>query len=133
MQTSRVIVVINRLFHRRALSVCFVPTSTYARHVKEIACIITTPRIHSSKYVVHDLTFAQLATGDVLAGTLTTVNRTSLVHSGFACAFCNMSPIVGVRYLCTQCGLDLCEACELLEKHPPTHTRLKIAYPAPRE
>ncbi len=48
------------------------------------------------------------------------------VHDHIACDGCNLDPIVGVRYKCTQCpDFDLCEKCEAQGVHKH-HLFLKI-------
>jgi len=62
-------------------------------------------------------------------------NRTAYVHHRFSCSECQFRgqlrglPIVGVRFQCVQCQIDLCEACEAFGSHNPTHSRLKITIP----
>ncbi len=41
-------------------------------------------------------------------------NRDDMVHRGIACNTCDKREIVGFRYFCPQCGVSLCEACELI-------------------
>jgi hypothetical protein len=36
---------------------------------------------------------------------------TAMVHSGIACSRCHARPIVGVRYRCVECAVDLCDVC----------------------
>ena len=43
-------------------------------------------------------------------------NREDMVHRGIACNTCDKREIVGYRYFCPQCGVSLCEACELIGK-----------------
>jgi hypothetical protein len=46
------------------------------------------------------------------------------------CALCHQFPITGVRYKCLTCAsVDLCEACEASEGHPPNHLVYKTYYP----
>ena len=45
------------------------------------------------------------------------------VHRGYQCGKCGVSPIVGVRYYCPECMMDMCESCE--DKHDPRHEILK--------
>jgi len=45
-------------------------------------------------------------------------------HVGKTCAFCKMSPIIGVRFKCTICNnFDMCEACEAVIEHK--HPKIK--------
>jgi hypothetical protein len=57
------------------------------------------------------------------------MNRLAYVHTGYTCDVCSVSPIVGYRYQCAQCQHDICEACESLGRHDPTHPRLKYLVP----
>ena len=68
-------------------------------------------------------------------------DRAHVVHLGIKCSGCpapraiglSEAPprpdIVGVRFQCVQCQVDLCEACEARGAHDPTHTRLKLSTP----
>ena len=63
-------------------------------------------------------------------------NRLHLVHHGVICDFCPADrvaagPIVGHRFCCVQCQVNLCEACEARGAHDPAHPRLKYAVPTP--
>ena len=59
-------------------------------------------------------------------------NRTNVVHEGFECTICDDGKdIVGVRYLCVQSGINLCESCEFSQKHDPTEVRMKHTIPQP--
>jgi Zinc finger, ZZ type len=54
------------------------------------------------------------------------------VHRGVSCNSCNMLPIRGIRYRCSNCpDYDLCEQCEAMQVHPKTHLLYKIRVPAP--
>ena len=57
-------------------------------------------------------------------------NRASLVHNE-NCVNCKLQ-IVGVRYFCTTCAFNMCEACELNSKkfHDRSHNLLKMQPPA---
>jgi hypothetical protein len=63
------------------------------------------------------------------------LNKTDWVHRGIACSSCSAAPIVGFRYLCTQCGASLCALCEQRGRGPPGHDRshslLKMGKPEP--
>lgn len=49
-------------------------------------------------------------------------------HDGYICDVCEMDPIVGIRYKCTQRDdYDLCEKCEAKDTE---HTFLKIRRPS---
>jgi len=60
------------------------------------------------------------------------MNRAGHVHEGVTCDLCP-SPaagsLVGTRFTCVQCQVDLCEACEASGKHDPAHPRIKYATP----
>jgi hypothetical protein len=43
-------------------------------------------------------------------------NREHMIHQGISCSTCDKREIVGFRYFCPECGVSLCEACELLGK-----------------
>lgn len=80
-------------------------------------------------------------TTTAVQGSPQVANRSQLVHHGFKCACCPaIDPtmgapaapmIVGVRYQCVQCQVDLCEACEAQGSHDPSHVRLKVTRPSP--
>lgn len=54
-----------------------------------------------------------------------------VVHRGVTCDKCGRSPIVGVRYRCSNCqDYDLCEDCEARDEHPPTHVFYRVKVPA---
>ena len=51
-------------------------------------------------------------------------NKGIIIHKGFTCEFCKMSPIIGIRYKCDGCSLfNLCEKCykELNSTKEKTH------------
>lgn len=53
----------------------------------------------------------------------------SIIHYGVTCDGCNMSPLVGIRYKCSDCpDYDLCEQCEARGTHS-RHLFLKITRP----
>jgi len=55
------------------------------------------------------------------------------VHRGITCDGCDVSPITGVRYKCTECrDFDFCENCEKSVKHNPDHIFKKIKKPIRR-
>ena len=57
-------------------------------------------------------------------------NRTNIVHKGFKCYICDDNKdIIGTRYTCVQCQINLCEVCEFNQKHNPLHIRMKIVTP----
>jgi len=54
--------------------------------------------------------------------------QSEIIHPGFICDGCNMNPIKGIRYKCSQCrNFDLCENCESKTDHK--HPFLKIREP----
>ena len=55
-------------------------------------------------------------------------NRDGAKHA-VQCAACGTKRLVGYRFACVVCMIDLCEACEAKGVHDPTHTRLKMAQP----
>ncbi|KAJ8103819.1 hypothetical protein POJ06DRAFT_242875 [Lipomyces tetrasporus] len=58
--------------------------------------------------------------------------RNAFVHRGVSCNVCRANPIKGLRYRCTQCDdVDLCEKCEAMDAHLPTHILYKIRIPIP--
>ncbi|KAL8663488.1 MAG: hypothetical protein Q9202_003798 [Teloschistes flavicans] len=58
--------------------------------------------------------------------------KDGFVHRGVNCNSCNVLPIRGIRYRCTNCpDYDLCEQCEALQVHDKTHLFYKIRIPAP--
>ena len=58
--------------------------------------------------------------------------KEGFVHRGVTCNACNIHPIKGIRYRCANCNdYDLCEQCETMQVHPPTHLFYKIKIPAP--
>ncbi len=56
-------------------------------------------------------------------------NTSELIHSNTRCVYCSVSPIIGIRYQCVPCGMNLCEKCEFLGLHDISHKCLKIIYP----
>ncbi|KAK9329474.1 hypothetical protein V1520DRAFT_343190 [Lipomyces starkeyi] len=58
--------------------------------------------------------------------------RNAFVHRGVSCNVCRANPIKGLRYRCIQCDdVDLCEKCEAMDAHLPTHILYKIRIPIP--
>ena len=54
------------------------------------------------------------------------------VHRGVSCNSCDMKPIRGIRYRCSNCAdFDLCSECEFADRHPKTHIFYKVKVPAP--
>eukprot|EP01022_Parablepharisma_sp_SALTPOND_P008377 TRINITY_DN135809_c1_g1_i1.p1 TRINITY_DN135809_c1_g1~~TRINITY_DN135809_c1_g1_i1.p1 ORF type:complete len:444 (-),score=44.87 TRINITY_DN135809_c1_g1_i1:1026-2357(-) len=57
------------------------------------------------------------------------ITQSQPVHDNIACDSCNMQPIRGIHYKCTECpDYDLCEACEAQGIHSH-HLFLKIPKP----
>jgi hypothetical protein len=55
-------------------------------------------------------------------------DRSHMVHEGYFCEFCRGSEcIIGFRFNCMKCQIDLCESCEAKGLHDFTHPRLKVA------
>ncbi|KAL9579712.1 MAG: hypothetical protein Q9212_004946 [Teloschistes hypoglaucus] len=58
--------------------------------------------------------------------------KDGFVHRGVRCNSCNIQPIRGIRYRCSNChDWDLCEQCEALQVHDKTHLFYKIRIPVP--
>ncbi|KAI8911857.1 hypothetical protein EDD86DRAFT_203495 [Gorgonomyces haynaldii] len=54
------------------------------------------------------------------------------VHRSITCNHCQTSPVRGFRFKCANCvDFDLCQNCEALEVHNPTHNFIKIRIPIP--
>lgn len=54
--------------------------------------------------------------------------KPEVIHYGYTCDGCNMSPIKGIRYKCSvRNDYDLCEACE--EKIDVAYPMIKIRDP----
>ena len=53
-------------------------------------------------------------------------NRDQWVNKGIQCFHCNKQNIIGWRYLCVQCGINICEVCERTGEHTLTHPLLKM-------
>jgi len=52
---------------------------------------------------------------------------TSNIHYNVSCDFCNMFPIIGIRYKCSVChNFDLCENCEAKNWKEHNHPMIKI-------
>lgn len=60
-------------------------------------------------------------------------NRSDWVHKGVTCHQCHAKNIVGFRYFCTSCGVSICEGCEMVGVHDPSHPLLKMAKPSPSQ
>ncbi|CAH1249554.1 NBR1 [Branchiostoma lanceolatum] len=66
----------------------------------------------------------------VPANVQTNGSAVAYVHTGIICDQCEQI-IVGIRYKCANCSdYDLCEACEQVSEHNPTHVFLKVRTPA---
>jgi hypothetical protein len=58
--------------------------------------------------------------------------RDGYVHRGVTCNSCDMMPVRGTRYRCSNCpDYDLCETCEAQQVHYKTHLMYKVRIPAP--
>lgn len=70
------------------------------------------------------------------------IMREEFVHTGLSCGLCAATGrggggggggaptwIVGTRFQCVQCQVDMCEACEASGLHDYSHPRLKFAVP----
>ena len=53
-------------------------------------------------------------------------NRDQWVNKGIQCFHCNKQNIIGWRYLCVQCGINICEVCERTGEHTLSHPLLKM-------
>lgn len=51
---------------------------------------------------------------------------TALVHSGISCSLCHARPIVGVRYRCVECQVDLCDVCFVPGSHHGPHRSHRV-------
>lgn len=57
-------------------------------------------------------------------------HKDNQAHHGIQCDNCSISPIRGIRYRCLHCAdFDLCEHCENMGPHPPTHVFARIKIP----
>ncbi|CAF0763691.1 unnamed protein product [Rotaria sordida] len=79
----------------------------------------------------HDLKHPLICIRDssLYASSIYLQNISELIHLNIRCASCFVSPIVGVRYQCMTCKINLCEKCEFLGLHDILHERLKIIRP----
>lgn len=56
------------------------------------------------------------------------INRSHMQHEGYYCDLCvTKTSIVGFRYHCMICQIDLCESCEASGVHDYTHARIKYS------
>ena len=53
-------------------------------------------------------------------------NREQWINKGIQCYHCNKQNIFGWRYLCVQCGINICEVCERTGEHTLAHPLLKM-------
>lgn len=61
-----------------------------------------------------------------------TARKDGYVHRRVTCNSCNVTPIRGIRYRCSNCAdYDLCEICESRQIHNKMHLFYKIRIPAP--
>jgi len=57
------------------------------------------------------------------------IEQANTVHENFICDGCNMTPIKGIRYMCSVCSnYDICDQCEQKGVHSQ-HAMLKIRKP----
>ena len=57
------------------------------------------------------------------------IEQANVLHENFVCDGCNMTPIKGIRYMCSVCSnYDICENCERNGVHAG-HAMLKIRKP----
>ena len=56
-------------------------------------------------------------------------NRSQMIHSNTHCMSCSVSPIIGIRYECMPCKINICEKCEFLGLHDISHQRIKTILP----
>lgn len=75
----------------------------------------------------HDHLFVKVTNPIKAGGMPMLCNRENWKHEGIQCFHCNVLNIVGWRYLCVQCGINLCESCELEGKHDIGHPLLKMS------
>ena len=64
------------------------------------------------------------------ASSITLGNMSAMIHPNSHCQLCSASPIVGIRYQCIPCQINLCEKCEFLCLHDISHQRLKVVLPS---
>jgi hypothetical protein len=56
-------------------------------------------------------------------------DRSNVIHRGITCDGCQICPVVGVRYKCSECpDFDLCQDCEAKDVHNH-HVFLKLKHP----
>jgi tetratricopeptide (TPR) repeat protein len=60
---------------------------------------------------------------------LTLQNRSQMIHLNTHCMLCSVSPIIGIRYECVTCKINICEKCEFLCLHDVSHQRIKTILP----
>lgn len=72
---------------------------------------------------------------EVLIPSLRASMKPELIHEGVVCSICSVTPIVGPRYYCNQCNMDICEVCEPDHMHNlikyKTHSIIKSSPPPP--
>ena len=53
-------------------------------------------------------------------------NRQNWKNEGIGCYHCSKQDIIGWRYLCIECGINICEKCERQGKHNVNHPLIKM-------
>jgi Ca2+-binding EF-hand superfamily protein len=54
------------------------------------------------------------------------------IHRGVTCNACDIKPIRGIRWRCSNCtDFDLCSDCHAVGMHPRTHLFIEVKVPAP--
>jgi len=86
---------------------------------------------HLSMNHLHDSNHPLLCIRDsnLYASSIYIQNTSEILHLNNQCASCSVSPIVGIRYQCIACKINLCEKCDFLGLHDASHQRIKIIRP----
>jgi hypothetical protein len=87
-------------------------------------CKSLTTHQHDSKHPLICIRDSSLYTSSIYVQ-----NISEHIHLNTRCVYCSVSPIIGIRYQCIPCGMNLCEKCEFLCLHDISHKRLKIILP----
>ncbi|CAF3772210.1 unnamed protein product [Rotaria sp. Silwood1] len=87
-------------------------------------CKSLTNHQHDSKHPLICIRDSSLYTSSIYIQ-----NMNKLIHFNTSCVYCSVSPIIGIRYQCIPCGINLCEKCEFLCLHDVSHKRIKIILP----
>lgn len=85
----------------------------------------------SSAHLLHDIKHPLLCIRDTNSyrSSIYVQNMSQLIHSNISCVLCHASPIVGIRYQCVTCNVNICERCEFLCLHDTSHQRMKFIVP----